>query len=392
MTPLLNQVWQYLRTLWGQFQGHLRRWAGTKQEPASSREESSLWSLNDIMRLAQNPAAVTTSVRSDALSLLPLDAGDPRFIGREKELSDLLAALEGWRSGRPTMAVVSGPQGSGITSLVNQLQLHIRPEETLKRECLRQRFCNEQDVFALVARLFDLQDPPHDASTLSERLNELPGRILFIDDAHYLASRLYGERDAVRSLGAIMVATQGRHLWLLGCRQQAWRRMGYTHHADQFFSHAITLNYFNAVELTNFIAARTGAAGDEQTELAPAIIQRLQSLSLGKPDLLLLYLLSGALQDAAALRPLDTSVFKQLEMEEKFTLAELAVHGSLTVVEHQHIFRLSPEDSQLRLNQLCNMGLAERGHATTGSSVYYRILPMVTAHLYEHLYKSNYLY
>lgn len=385
---LLKQVWQFLRSLWGRF----KSWFTAEQESASSNEASSVWSLTDVMQLARNPEAIATTTHCNAMTLSPLDTGDSRFIGREKELASLLDALTAWRSGRPAMVVVSGPQGCGITSLVNQWQQHVEPNEIIKQECLSRRFLNDQDVFALIARLFDLQESPEDFTALIDLLNQAPARILFIDDAHYLASRLYGERDAVRGLGAIMVATQGRHLWVLGCRHHAWRRLIYTHQADRFFSHSIALSYFDQANLSKLINARLIATKSEQTELPPAMLQRLVSLSMGKPDLVLLYLLQTPLPEASLLRPLDTAIFKRLEMEDLFTLAELAVHGCLTLGEHQQIFRLSTQNSQLRLNQLCNWGLVEAGDETDQFAICFKIMPMVAAHLSAHLYKTNYLY
>lgn len=187
-----------------------------------------------------------------------------------------------------------------------------------------------------------------------------------------------------------MVATQQRHLWIMGCRRQAWRRMMYMHQVDRFFTDVLELEYFSNTQLNEVMAARQIVPADTTPDRD---LQRLQSLCRGKPDLAFLYLQCGILTETGSYRPLDFNVLKQLEMDDLFTLAELAVHGSLQLDEHREIFRLGQESSQLQLNRLCNWGLVERLDPDGGNpTTRYRITPILSALVSDHLYKSNYLY
>jgi hypothetical protein len=370
-----------LQRLAGALRNRLPTWLGGRGGLTTTAHEA-VWPLAEALQCKRE--------LGDSYATEPLSAGDARFVARNSELETLATVIEHWQNRFPVMAAVTGPQGCGITSLLNQLPGLLSPDTVYRSEQLAERLRSEGDVLVLLTRLFDLAATPDSPATLIDQLNAAAPRVLILDNAHFLAFRVMGARGAARSLGAIMVATQQRHLWIVGCRRQAWRRMMYMHQVDRFFTHVLELEYFSAEQLNDVIVARQG----ETVEELPAHdLQKLQQLSAGKPDLAFLYLQCGILAETGGYRPLDASVLKQLEMDDLFSLAELAVHGSLQLEEHGQIFRVSPENSQLQLNRLCNWGLVERLDPNGGSpSARFRITPVLSALISEHLYKSNYLY
>ncbi len=389
MQALIAQLKQTVSSLSGRFSKVLRR----SSTATTGSEESSLWPLADALRLARNPDTCTTRARCEAYTFAPLEAGDPRFSARDEPMAALEQIIEVWRSGRPTMAIVSGPQGCGVTSLLNQIQRHLSAEETLRSVSLAGRANGSTDMYGVAAKLFDLDPVPDSPEALIRQINSATPRVVIIDNAHYLASRVRGAADTARSLGSLMVASQQRHLWIMGCRRQAWKRMIYLYQADRFFTHSIELDYFNSTQLSALLAARMEAAGEASDDSEPRDLQRLQQLSRGKPDLAFLYQLCGALDDPETARPLDLGILKGLEIDDLFTLAELAVHGTLHQDEHRDIFRIGPASSKLRLEQLCNWGLVERVTADDPEQrTQYRIAPLLSAHITDFLFKSNYLY
>jgi hypothetical protein len=370
-----------LRHLSSALRTRLPTWLGGQGGLTTTAQEA-VWPLAEALQCKRELGA---SFVAD-----PLAAGDARFVARASELETLATVIESWQNGCPVMAAVTGPRGCGITSLLNQLPALLSPNTACRSEQLAERLRSESDVLALIARLFDLQAAPDSRTTLIDQLNAAAPRVLILDDAHFLAFRVMGARGAARSLGAIMVATQQRHLWVIGCRRQAWRRLMYMHQVHRFFTHVLELEYFSAEQLNDVIVARHGETTEETSSRD---LQRLQQLSGGKPDLAFLYLQCGIPTETGTYRPLDVSVLKQLEMDDLFTLAELAVHGSLQLEEHCQIFRTAAENSQMQLNQLCNWGLVERLDPNGGSSTArFRITPILSALVSEHLYKSNYLY
>lgn len=369
------------------------RWFGDEE----SIIETTYWPLQDALASAQ-ACRRSAAQGQDAFPESVLQTADPRFIGRESALESLQAALDVWRAGHASMVAVHGPQGAGISSLLAQIPGLTRDDETL----ISERFCNRlrdtDDVIRLFAQTLGLETVPASIEALIDTLQQLEPRIIVLDDAHLLAFRVMGTRTAVRSFGSVLVATQPRHLWILGFRRHAWRRLVYMHQADRYFSHSIELDFLTTEELK---AAVTSRLMNSQVEIdwSNQQWQRLHDYSRGKPDLAFLYsrLLCNPPQTGEdqpeILRPIDLSSLKSLEMEDLFTLAELAVHGNLRCEEHRVIFRETPEGSLMRLEHLCNRGLVERFEPDCGErDPHYRVTPLLSGLIAEHLYKLNYLY
>jgi len=374
-------MYHRLRQLIADFRTRLPSWLGGGHGPATGKEEAG-WALVDAVQAVRQLSA---DFRCE-----PLPAGDPRFVARDDALERLGAVIERWKRGRPVMVAVTGPQGCGITSLLNQVPGLLTDDTVLRAEQFVERLRDPADVLPFIARLFDMETPPATEEALIAHINAIEPRVLVLDNAHFLAFRVMGAGGAAHKLGAIMVATQQRHLWIMGCRRQAWRRLMYLHQVERFFTDILELEYFNAEQLGEAITARRPADGEEASARD---FQRLHELCRGKPDLGFLYFECGARTEAGGYRPLDVSVLKQLTVEDLFTLAELAVHGSMQLDEHGLIFRVTPEISQMQLNQLCGWGLVECLDGNGGSPrTRFRLTPILSAIVSEHLYKSNYLY
>lgn len=384
---LPTQVRNWAQTLWA-------RWSGDKEAAV----EAVYWSLKDLFNAIATPEQPAPSAVQEAFSGATLAAKDPRFIGREDALEKLNSALSDWRSGHASMVSIQGPQGAGISSLLAQISTLIQANEVLVSERFCKRLRDTADVLNLFARTLGLSDTPSSVDELIEILQQTEPRIILLDDAHLLAFRVMGTRTAVHTFGSILVASQPRHLWILGFRRHAWRRLSYLHQADRYFSHNIELDYFSSDELKAVITQRFVNAQIE-IDWPAQDWNRLHQYSRGKLDLAFFYsqLLATELptddERPGILRPVDLSLLKSLEMEDLFSLAELAVHGNLLCDEHQQIFRERTDGSLMHLEHLCNRGLVERFAPVCGDATpQYRITPILSGLIAEHLYKVNYLY
>ncbi|MBU1191361.1 MAG: ATP-binding protein [Gammaproteobacteria bacterium] len=381
------QLHSWAQTRWA-------RWTGDKEAVA----EATYWSLKDLQGSLAASTQPTSTAIQQAFDDAALTARDPRFIGRETALETLVLALSEWREGRACMVSIQGPQGVGISSLLAQVTTLIHDHEVLISERFCQRLRNTTDVLDLFARTLGLSETPASVPELIEILQQTEPRIILLDDAHLLAFRVMGTRTAVRTFGSILVASQPRHLWILGFRRHAWRRLNYLYQAERYFTHTIELDYFSADELKAVISQRFEHARIE-IDWSDQHWSRLHQYSRGKPDLAFHYSRLLASENPAeddrpeVLRPIDLSFLKSLDMEDLFSLAELAVHGSLHCAEHQQIFHETPDGSLMRLEHLCNRGLVERFIPICGETTpRYRITPILSGQIAEHLYKVNYLY
>ena len=338
----------------------------------------------------------------------PLSAGDARFVGREEQLSRISSALELWRAGHSSMIAVTGLQGCGLSSFLRQLEQSVGSNGTFRYCDLTGRPRDISDTLHMLSEFADFEQPANSVEELIEGINELPPRVFVIDNGHLLYCRTMGAYAAIRVFGAVMVATQQRHQWILGCEEYAWRRLTYIYHADRYFTDRVELGMLSMSELDECLALRQQMSGvefsskiDKSDRVLPDELESelptLYKLSNGKPDLAFFYYL-GSLQvnpenkqlDIKLGSALDFSVLKKLIREELFTLAEVAVHGSLTIDEHHTIFRCSREESWLLLERLYQQCLLDKDEVDEISR--YRLVPVYSEVISRFLNNTNYLY
>ncbi len=343
-----------------------------------------------------------------AFTVEPLAAGDVRFVGREEGLTRISSALELWRAGQSTMISVTGLQGCGLSSFLLQLEQSVGSNGTFRYSKLTRRPYDINDTLTMLSEFVGFEQPAKNVEELLGRINELPPRVFVIDNGYFLSCRVMGAHAAIRVFGAVMVATQQRHLWILGCEEYAWRRLTYIYHADRYFTDRIQLAMFSGPDLDQCLALRQQMSGvllnskmdggdKELPDDLESELPTLYKLSNGKPDLAFFYYLGG-LQvnpdnkqlDMKSVSALDFSALKKLIREELFTLAEVAVHGNMTIDDHRALFRSSREESWLLLERLYQQCLLDKDE--TEEEPRYRLVPVYSEVISRYLTSTNYLY
>ena len=345
-----------------------------------------------------------------AFDTLPLKPQDPRFVGREEALERLVDALNDWRNERAGLTAVVAPHGAGITSLLNQVRSEIASTETLSCLSLAKKPCSAADALRLINCIFQFEQQPETTAEMILAIKNSPPRVIIIDDGHMLLSRKMGNLAAVQTICAVLVATQHCHCWIIGCAKQAWRRLSFLYQSDRFFSKILELEYFSAVELREVIERRFYGLGyewfarseQEKDKSDPMIekFKQLHDISEGLPAMAFFILLFAVETDSeqsklklSTFSHLDNSVIKSCSVEEMFSLAEIFVHGVMDHADHETLFRISPEQSLLRLERLCRLGILNRiatdEHYTSNS---YYLSPILAQAMVSHLVLSNLLY
>lgn len=356
----------------------------------------------------------------EAFSPEPLAAGDKRFVGREQELHRLVTGLDLWRKGHSTTIAVTAKQGSGLTSTLQQLATNAAADETWHYAKFQRRAYSPADALTMLGDLLGCAQAAESIEQLVDCLNSLTPRVFVIDNCHFLASRIMGADAAIRCFGVIVAATQMRHMWVVGCEQYAWQRLDYIYQAKRYFDDCIELPLLNEATLGRCFVERMRAAQilptvepsaelegasarapePVQEQLPPMLAKVLTDLtrfSGGKPDLAFFYFLdclylneeSRQLDTRQAVQ-LDFSSLKQLVSDDLFTLAEVAANGELTVAEHCAVFRSVQEKSWLLLEHLHHLCLLDKQQGANGTA--YRLMPLYSNVICQHLTNTNYLY
>ena len=386
-------MFKALRTRW---QSLLNRW-----RPTPPLQDTGAELLPS--RLAHQYQALAAELPSplvSAFAVHPLAYHDPRYVGRETTVAALEHAVEEWRAGCGKLSVVVGPPGSGLTSTLNQV---LELDDAVCYFSLAQRPVSTANIMRLVQLLFGLPQAPTSTAAAIDALLLQPPRILLLDDGHLLLARKMGNGAALQTLAAVLLATQQHHCWILACTHHAWRRLCFLYDCERLFGRVLHIEYFDAAELAQAIEARLYGLGyqwkarlslaeGERDPLAPHF-KLLHEHSDGHPQLgFFLFLLAldvDEVQQCLALTDiphLDTRCLKACSDDELFSLAELYAHGGLDRVEHETLFRLAPDQSLVRLEQLHLQGLVE---CRAG---YYRLAPLVAPATVEFLINANRLY
>lgn len=386
-------MFKALRARW---QALYDRWHTNEPE----EDTGALLSPTRLEPLRQLQHASLPAPLLEAFSPAPLAFQDPRYVGREAALESLEKAIAEWREGTGRLSVLVGPPGSGLTSTLNQLR---QLAESVTYLSLPQRPCSNADVMRLLQSVFALESAPKSTSAAIDTINALPPRLILLDDGHMLLARKMGNGAALQTLGAVLLATQQRHCWVLACARQAWRRLCFMYACHRLFWRVVEIDFFTEAELTQSVdarlyglgyqwQARLGLTEGERDPLA-AHFRRLHDHAEGHPQLAYFLLLQALSLDEAGqslslddIPRLDISGLKACSDEELFSLAEIHTHGGLERVEHETLFRLAPDQSLVRLEQLRQQGLLIRYQAS------YRLAPLMVQATVQHLVNANRLY
>ncbi len=318
---------------------------------------------------------------------LPEPLDDPSLlIGREKQLETLSDALQRWREGKPTSVAVIGPQGSGKTSLIQCLdEKDIGDRIVVLRYNIAQRLCNLDRVLDFFHHLFQLDPPCDNLVELSERVVNLEPQIVVLEGGHQVLLRVIGGCQAAEAFFYTLFRTRRKHLWILTCRRLPWANMDMMVGASRYFSHLISADCISEENMRKALALRLEKCGLDVTYCAAEDdfenyrkkragqeqssrddYHRALLAASGRNFYAALYfMLLGSRYDAATASlylfppaPLDLAFVKVLDHLHLLTLAEISGHGTLSIPEHQQIFRTSDIQSRAALEYLLQVKLA----------------------------------
>ncbi|UJF21608.1 hypothetical protein [Shewanella sp. OMA3-2] len=342
-------------------------------------------------------------------------------IGREQAIVQINNAIELWRDNQGELSAIIAPFGSGVSTFIQNIIRQQQSSEPL----LWLSFCkaplSPKEAIATLYDCFDIQHEPQSITEAIRLINAEPKHIILLDDIHRLMQRQMGSYQALVTLATILMETRQRHCWIVGCETYVWQRLSSQYQITHFVKTLVQLKYFTQTELTTFITLHLADLGiylpqensdelDEEGDSALTIelnaieshSKTLMKICQGHPKLAL-FILKLSIDEHKITKlsdlnskdifTIDTQALNSLDEESLFALAEIYVHGGLTVENLSIIFNMSIEESSLTLEFLSKQGLLITQYCESDfARHFYQIPPVLSKIVATHLLNHNKLF
>ena len=369
--------------------------------------------------------------------LFSLDAvTDPTFlVGRSAELAEVLARWKRWQEEDSVPLVVRGNPGTGVTSFLNVVADAIEEEGArVSRFDVSERIADEATLADRLAGVLGVPSEPTLGALASRILasqdQTLPNAVV-LDGLSHLYLRVPGGSDVLERFLTFMSETEPRVFWILGTSQPAWQLISKLEPVAVFQVDDLELPPLQADRLREtmlqrhrrsglrlrFVEPEEGRAflrrrlrrlqGTEghQKLLEADFFEQLEKVSLGNLRLALFHWLlaadfesvPGQVSLRTPVRP-DFAVLDTLALTQNFTLKAMLESRTLTLAEHDAVFRMKREESYQVFESLQNRRLIEEMDSTPSwehrdseiaRQSRYRIRPLLVGAVTAHLRSRN---
>lgn len=326
--------------------------------------------------------------------------GDPSlFVDRTAQLAHVAGQFERWQRERDASAlVVAAAAGAGRTSFVKALEATTLAGAEVTTLTLSGRVLSGDDFAQRLGRSLGIEDSA--ARTLdrleAHLLADTPSerrRVCIVEELEHLILRTANGLDLLERALIFMSRTDSRVFWIATVVESGWQFVERTAPQISGLVDTVALPPLTREQVEEMLMRRHTRSGlplvfAEPTEMSPLLARRLgkartpeerQAMLRSEffdglyrasgphPLLALLYWLRSADFEAAAdtlalrpVRPLDFGFVALFDLPRAFALKALLQHGSLTLDEHDRIFRTTREESFLLFESLHNLRLIQR--------------------------------
>ncbi len=358
---------------------------------------------------------------------------DPSLLaGRDGALSDAMVRWSRWKTGQGTPTIFIGRPGSGVTSFVNVMAAKIKAADAKAAAVsFPNRMLREADLVGLLADGLGLPS----VETFDELVScvlavdspDLPDAV-GLDTLEHVYLRSPSGTDLFNRLLTFMSETDGKIFWFGGITTSAWQVLQKSEPTAVSQVETVTLDPLSSDDLKAAVILRhrrsglqvvyedpsgTGGSwryrirklrgrGSRQDVLEADFFDQLHKASLGTLRLALFQWLvsadfhtaDGQVRMGAINRP-DFSILDSLDLTQSFSLKAFLEHRTLSLAEHDEMFRLPRQESYQVFESLVNRQLIEAveamalGRPEVDETLRYRIKPLLEGAVIAHLERRN---
>jgi hypothetical protein len=361
--------------------------------------------------------------------------------GRSRDLVQLRNHFENWKKGTyPGAIVLASPLGSGRTSFLNIITAKLFDECDVHRLTLYERIDSEASIAALIAELLQLESRNWDLEQLEQHIRAsrptVVPTVVIIDDLEHLLLRAPGGSQLIERVLIFFSRTDTRLFWIATVGTEAWEFVGKTAAGAVSCVTTHMLESIDRKTVEDIIVNRHRRSGmalrfAQPTDPSPLLRRRLRRARTeekrqellrnsyfdqlhkqsGQSTMLALFywLRSGSFDaegdtwSVNAFEPVDFRFLTMLDLMHAFTLKAFVLHCTLTLDEHNRIFRMSSDQSTYLFESLLNLRIIEPSRLESGASGTlassilvperrYRVRPLVLHPVTELLRSRHILY
>lgn len=186
---------------------------------------------------------------------------DPRYLkGREAMLEGVRESLGRWKAGAYSNAVLVGEQGSGKTSVIDELLRTTFNDMEPLRVVVPHTVWDEADVLDILKAGLAMPDATS-MDDLAERLMRAPSQVILMEGVQNLYLRHMHGFGAIERLQLLLAQTGTRHFWFLTCTRYAWNYLDDVLQFSGSFTHVMETDRMPAADIRAAIMTRHRVSG-----------------------------------------------------------------------------------------------------------------------------------
>lgn len=205
-------------------------------------------------RLSELPLIYRTLFRFEPVQ-------DPRYLkGRQALLEAVRESYGRWTAGQYSNVMLVGEQGSGKTSVLDELLRTSFADTARVRIVIPTTIWTEADLLGVLRDGFGLASVDS-MEALTGELNRRPPGLIIMEGMQNLYLRHMDGFEAVERFLLLLAETGSRHFWFLTCTRYAWNYLDDVIHVSSTFTHVLSTDHMSAAHIRQAIMSRHRVSG-----------------------------------------------------------------------------------------------------------------------------------
>jgi hypothetical protein len=186
---------------------------------------------------------------------------DPRYLkGRDSMIEGVRESFARWKTGAYSNAVLVGEQGSGKTSVIDELLRTVWADIRPCRILIPHTLWTEDDLLRQLRAGLDMPDADS-LDDVADRLAGAPSKVILLEGLQNLYLRHMDGFDAMERFQLLLAQTGTRHFWFLTCTRYAWNYLDDMMQLSGSFTHVLDTDAMTAADIRSAIMTRHRVSG-----------------------------------------------------------------------------------------------------------------------------------